>query len=114
MAKRKNNIYHFKILGADWTARCHAAKTFKLKYGNCGGITIPAYKEIHFRADEILLDTALHELWHGFLAQCNIDSANITAEQLEEITATLFSREWHSIIKCAIDMQTFFLLKEHE
>jgi hypothetical protein len=115
MAKRKNiDVYKFTVYNTEWTAKLHTPKTFIKKYSDCGAITLLSLREVHFRTDHLAIEFIRHELNHIFLEMCNVDSAEITLHQLEEIMCTINSRETHVINKIAEDIQTFFLMRHLE
>ena len=58
-------------------------------------------KEIYVKKDDLSASTIKHELWHVFFAYCYTDSANLEANQVEEISASLFEDKGDKILAIA-------------
>lgn len=112
--KTKLSTYEFTVNNTKWVAKMHSPKSFIKKFTDCGAITLLSLREVHFRTDHLAIEFFRHELNHIFLEMCNVDSAEITNHQLEEIMCTINSRETHTINKISEDIQTFFLMRHLE
>lgn len=59
-------------------------------------------KEIFFRAGDLSLRNVKHELWHVHFGYCYLsDTTDITLEDMEEISAAMFSDKGEKIINKA-------------
>lgn len=63
--------------------------------------TIPSLNEVVFNEAELNLIVVKHELWHAWRASLCTTSANLTADQEEEISAELFSHHGDKINRMA-------------
>lgn len=88
MAKKRE--FKIKIKGSDWTIRVLTSKSFEKEHdGNSGAMTIPEKKRIDLISTELHPTYIRHELFHAFVCESNIESTNLTTEQMEELAATI-------------------------
>ena len=68
-------------------------------------ITDSSSKEIHFRRSDLTLKVVMHELWHVFFSYCYLsDTTNMTLEDIEEVSAALFSDRAEKIVEIGKDI----------
>lgn len=84
--------FKVKIMGAAWTVRLLSEVEFLELNNACentAAITLPAKKEIHFQYSDLRLSTVRHEVRHAFTSELCIESADLSADQMEEVQCTL-------------------------
>ena len=92
--------YSCKIKGLDWSFQCQSQLSYTREHGkDSDAITYTHEKEVYFNKAKLLPSTVRHELLHCYVASSGINSASLTADQMEEICAEIF--EHH-----AMDMNT--------
>lgn len=100
MGRRK--IIRVQILGREWRVSLLEGDAFVRAYGKeDAGITLPDSMEIVFHADELLLPTIRHELFHAAYAACCVTSASLKMEQQEEVFADIFAHHSPYLVKLA-------------
>lgn len=111
----KNKIFLFKIKGKEWKARCYAPRTYTKMHGSdSAAITVMSDRELHFNTKYLSLDYIQHELWHAFTYESNTNSSYLSNDQMEELSATIFSNHGLEIIALSIEIQQQFLTKDEE
>jgi hypothetical protein len=88
--------------GIPWTVKFYRERAYVKEYGNdSAAITESQFKRIGINLDVVLPSEVRHEIFHAYLAECNIESANLTAEQVEEVAASVVGDYALDIIKIA-------------
>lgn len=105
-----------KIKGHKWQVYLVTAYGFKRAHGKMAVDTIAladkAKREIWFQDTDIELSHVRHEVFHAFMSECRIDSANLTAEQMEEIAAEIVGDDFEQINR--MSRKIFRWLKKHD
>lgn len=90
--------HKIKIMGAWWTIKVFDDEKFcRLHPDNtdCGALTLPDDREIHFFVEEIALGVVRHEVRHAFLSElCLTDARGLSLEDFEEINCVLDQLRW--------------------
>jgi hypothetical protein len=79
------------IRGKPWAIVLLSPTTFKKRHGNCLAITFSDPKVIYFKRDSLNVSTVRHELFHAYMAESYLGSANLKANQVEEIAAEILA-----------------------
>jgi hypothetical protein len=95
----------FLILDKTWTIRLLK----KRKYNRKNGADSVAVTKIHKRVIDLGpngrdLETIVHELLHGFLAELCTHSADLTVDAQEEIFAELMAKHGRTLLDLADDL----------
>lgn len=102
MAADKLPTIEFPVCGKPWKAKFLSPRYFTRKHGKkCAAITICDDKEIFFRAGEITKETVIHEVFHAHLWEHGAYSLSLTANQMEELCAEMFSKHAEIILATA-------------
>jgi len=110
MAKKSDLI--IKVKGADWKVRLLPVKKFIKEYDDkTGAITVPKDKRIDFRKDEIRPSFVRHEIFHAFVSESNIDSTELTTNQMEELAASIMGENGIEIIQLADNVMAYLMDK---
>lgn len=92
--------FKYPIQGDNWTITVLKTKKFQKKYGaGASGLTIFNKKAIILDKSELCLELIKHELWHAYLSNQLVKSANLKIHQFEEVTAEMFETHGERIIK---------------
>jgi len=92
----------FAVCGKEWTAHCLAPSTFSRRHGKkTVAITLCDDKAIYFRIGETSKETVIHEIFHAFLSEHGASSMDLTAVQMEELCAEMFSKHAELILATA-------------
>jgi len=94
--------FKISICGEPWIVRVMPEVEFKLihheqEFKGTEGITAKPY--LDFAMESICLGNIRHEVRHAYLAECCIESTDISSEDMEEINATLDETKWLSMDK---------------
>lgn len=100
-----------KIKGSDWRIRRLTAAKFIKENGECGAITKPQFKLIEFRKDELYSSHCRHEIFHAYIAECNTESTELSAGQMEELAASIVGEFSIEIVAQADKVLTYLLEK---
>jgi hypothetical protein len=88
------------ILGRSWKVSVIDGDAFLKRFGEAlDGICMPELLEIVYCADDLNLETVVHELVHGWYAGLCTGTTELSGEQMEEIFAEMFSRYGAQILK---------------
>ncbi len=94
-----------KVNGETWTLEVISSKQMKKhrEDGEClAGLCIPADRVIYIAEDSMTLATVAHELYHSYFSYLYLSDTNdIHLDDLEEITATLFTERGEEMLKQA-------------
>jgi hypothetical protein len=94
----KNKHLTLKVKGIEWKVFIQTPAAYKRKHGNdSDAITYPDDKELHFKKDHVRFGTCLHEVWHLFIACSGINSASLTVDQFEEVSAEILEEHYFDI-----------------
>jgi len=99
--------WKIKIMGACWVYKLLSEMEFLAEHPDCedsDALTLPGKREIHFKIGEVSAGTIRHELRHAYTAELCLDSADITAAQMEEIQCTLDQNRWEEMHNLAHKM----------
>lgn len=83
------------IKGSVWTVNFITDKTFIKNHGEGHGIALSETKTINIKRSSVSLETILHELWHAYIYESNLESAELTSLQMEEISADTVGTSYH-------------------
>jgi hypothetical protein len=83
--------WRFTVLDSDDFIRRHGD-------GN-SGITITQSKEVHFDRDSLDLSLVVHEVTHVYFYYLCLGSADLSAEQMEEIACELMEKHGQHIFR---------------
>lgn len=70
----------------------------------CPGVCRPAQRIIYIKEDSIYHNVLIHELVHAFKDMTNTGTADMTADQTEEIFCEIFAYNWWQILRAANQM----------
>ena len=86
------------IMGQKWIYRLMSDERYILVHSDDSeAITVSEKREIHFRMSFIDLSVVRHEVRHAFTNELCLESANLTALQMEEIQCTLDQTRWEAL-----------------
>jgi hypothetical protein len=89
-----------KIRGQEWTVKLYTTEGFYKQYEEAvAAVTIPNAKEIIFNDDDLSLATVIHELTHAYFAASHVVSANLSADQVEEVMCELIGELGPEIVR---------------
>lgn len=95
-------MIEINILEAKWKVYIMDEEQYITEHSDADAAhTIPALNEIVFNESELNLIVVKHELWHAWRASLCTTSADLTADQEEEISAELFSHHGDKINRMA-------------
>lgn len=96
--------YKLLICGKSWKYRKRTPESFSKLYENDEAVAIT---KIDTRAMEFMeydLETIRHELFHAYVSELHIESADLSRNQYEEILAEMLSKNWELMDKQARTM----------
>src|SRR3954463_3468929 len=80
-----------KIKGHDWTFFGQSNAAYTRKHGSDShAITYPNDREVYFNLSSIAPDYVRHEVFHAYVASSGTNSAYLTADQVEELSAEIY------------------------
>jgi len=89
-----------KILDRDWKFYILSEDSFQRRFGeHDSAVTLPDSREVFFCTDHLAQNVVFHEVWHVYRATMLTQSASITPEQEEEISAEMFSEYGNKMIR---------------
>lgn len=89
-----------KILGQKWKVFLFDEDRYIRRLGDdSSGLTNTTTKEIYFNQEELHRDVVIHELTHALKAETCTESANLTADQVEEMFCDLVAKHGDYIIR---------------
>ena len=96
----KKKSFIFSIRGHKWKFVLLRDDLFVKEHGEAVyGITMPDSKTVHLRLDHFTKWHVAHELGHVYTSYMHIDSANITAGDMEEMMVSFFASEGDEYIQ---------------
>lgn len=108
MAKQKS--LKLKIKGHDWEVFAQTPAAYKRKHGSDShAITYTKDKQLYFNISSLAPDYVRHELFHAYIASSSTNSANLTADQMEELAAELYGEHGPEMDCLADQILNFFL-----
>lgn len=112
MSSRSLNI---NIKGKTWKVTFLTDKTFIKKHQdeNCEAITTSHIREIDFKEGIFSRATALHEVFHAFMAECLTGSASLDPHQVEELAAEIVGEHVDDMINAANKIVDHYLVMKH-
>ena len=104
MAKKIPDL-QIKIKGKDWIVKFRKQKAYEKELDHTevpgAAITHPDTRIIGINLDIILPEQIRHELFHALFTECNVESADLTPIQVEEVCSSLAGEYAIDIIKIA-------------
>jgi len=95
-------IRSITIMGQKWKYRLMADDKYMAEHGDDSeAITVSAKRLMDFRESAIKMGVVRHEVRHAFTNELCLDSADLTASQMEEIQCTLDQTRWESLDRAA-------------
>ena len=90
------------VKGREWEARLLTRRKYEKLHGaDSGAITIMSTKQIDFNKSDLNPEDVRHEVFHAYVKESNTESANLTADQMEELCCSLVGEYAIEIIKSA-------------
>lgn len=99
--KKMQGFFHYEINHDLWTFYVVGDDDGVIIDEDSEAETDTETKEIHLKQSSVNLKNILHELWHVHTDYCFINTANLDAESMEEVSAELFSNRGDLILKQA-------------
>lgn len=94
----KNKTFTITIKGQKWKYRLLPDDVYVNKYGSDSeAITLGSFHLVVFNVSHLSLVGVRHELVHMYSDSLYLQSANISQDDMEEIYAELFSRNWDAM-----------------
>lgn len=101
------NKVRIQIKGSAWDAILVTPEKMKELYrGSRAYTSINRY--MVFNTKDLDFGTLVHEVFHAYMYECHMESADLTADQREEVAAELLERHILEIVHDALDL--FFRL----
>lgn len=95
----------YTIVGHPWKIFLHRPKKYReLHGGDSVAITDTDKREIHFRTDELTLETIRHELVHAYVVLFNFVELDLDDDQTEEFFAELFGKHGEVMAHQAVEI----------
>lgn len=93
----------FRVLNKAWTLKCMRQKKYDAKKGraNSVAITYVHKRRIYLSPRGRDRETIVHELCHAYLSEMCVHSADLTAHDVEEFFAELFSKRGKELLSLA-------------
>jgi hypothetical protein len=92
-------VIKFEVMGKKWQLHAYAAKKYKKRNGK-GSVAITDVNQRLIELSPFGTDreSITHELWHAYLGECCVNSADLDEENFEEVCAELFSKRGYEIL----------------
>lgn len=103
-----------KIKGSNWVVYFLPTKEFKKKYGtDYVGMAECEDQEIYILANQGLkAERLLHELWHAYISETCVDVADLSGDQMEEVSSEIFAKHGrHMIHQAEMVMKRYYHLR---
>lgn len=98
------------ILDVTWTFRVISDSAFTKKYGkNTEAVTLADESQVDFRRSRVLPRLIRHELLHVLVASSNVNSAQLTRHQFEELLCEITETHHHRINMITEQLLEIFL-----
>ncbi len=110
---KKKRTLTVQIKGADWKVVAMPSAMFKRANGDCGAVTYPEDQEMHFNLNSFNPGLVRHELIHAYVSASNVESASPTADQIEELAASIYQYHGPEMSQL-VDRIVTFMLKEEK
>jgi aspartate/tyrosine/aromatic aminotransferase len=89
MAKRKP--YVDKVKGISWEFHLQSTAAYSRMHGkDSGAITYLGDRQVWFSQSQLSPGNVRHEVFHVYIASSGINSATLTADNMEEICAEIY------------------------
>lgn len=96
----KNSI-SLEIKGRSWTFVLVGDKSFDKQHNEDGGerpaVTMPNQYLVHFRKSDWCITDIIHELGHVLFSMSDVESANLTPDQVEEMMCQIIAKNYFDI-----------------
>lgn len=87
----KKKKFSYNIKGIEWDFYTQTSRSYVRDHGkDSGAITYLHDKEVYFNLSQFVPGTVRHELMHVYVQSSGINSASLTADQMEELCAEIF------------------------
>lgn len=102
-----------KIKDVQWEFFVQTASAYKRDHGkDSDAITYPHDRECYFNKPRFLPSCVRHELIHVYVASSGINSANLTADQVEELIAEIYEQHAKEMAILEDEILDFFMRHE--
>lgn len=88
-----------EISGETWKVFVLDDEDFNAAFPECAAVTLPDKKHIILNEDSLTRENVRHEYFHACMTELCTDSASLSANQMEEMSAELFGRRGHKMVK---------------
>lgn len=111
MSKRR--VFKRKIKDIPWSFMMQTQSAYKRDHGSdSDAITYPHDRDCYFNKSRFLPAAVRHELIHIYVASAGINSANLTADQMEETIAELYEQHGKEMQVIEDEILDFFMRHE--
>lgn len=87
----KKKPYKATVKGIDWEFHLQTnAQYVRYNGKDSGAITYLGDKDVYFNASQLSPGIVRHEIFHVFIASSGINSATLTADNMEEIACEMY------------------------
>lgn len=110
---RKRPYYTRKIKDLAWKFYVQPQSSYVKDHGSdSDAVTYPHDKECYFNKNRFLPSVVRHEMIHIYVASAGINSANLTADQMEETIAELYEQHGPEMQLLEDEILDFFMRLE--
>jgi hypothetical protein len=89
----KKKPYTANIKGIEWRFHLQTQRAYVRDHGkDSDAITYPYDKDVYFNSSRLTPHVIRHELMHVYVASSGTSSANLTAEQMEELCSEIYEQ----------------------
>lgn len=102
--------FTYSIKGIEWAFFVQPQRTYEKNHGkDSDAVTYPHDKEVYFNKARFLPGAVRHELMHVYVASSGTNSADLTADQVEELCAEIYEQHGPEMDMLADKLIDFFL-----
>lgn len=103
-------VLKYSVKGIEWEFRCLTSSAYTRAHGkDSDAVTYPHDSEVYFNRSRFLPAVVRHELVHVFVSSSGTNSANLTAEQMEELCAEIYESHGPEMNMMVDKILDFFL-----
>jgi len=107
---KKPSSIKIQVKGAEWTVNYLSKIKYHKKHGfDSQAITLPDVKVIDLSHEFMSTINIQHELLHAFVCESNTESANLDANQMEELCASIVGEYAVEIVRLTYYILNSFL-----
>ena len=109
----RKNHYERKIKDLNWKFYMQTDRTYVREHGaDSDAVSYPHDKEVYFCKSRFLPSVIRHELIHIYVASSSINSANLTADQMEESIAEIYEQHGPEMQIIEDEILDFFMRRD--